>query len=36
MTRQKQRKIVFQLIYALNYQGLESRDFLLEEFYHLI
>lgn len=33
MIRQKQRKIVFQLIYALNYQGLESRDFLLEEFY---
>lgn len=33
MTRQKQRKTVFQLVYSLNYQGLENRDSILEEFY---
>lgn len=33
MTRQKQRKTVFQLIYALNYQGMEQKDVILEEFY---
>lgn len=34
MTRQKQRKIVFQLTYALNYQGLENKATILEEFYN--
>ncbi len=33
MTRQKQRKVVFQLVYALNYQGLDCKDTILEEFY---
>lgn len=33
MTRQKQRKTVFQLVYSLNYQGLENKDTILEEFY---
>ncbi len=33
MTRQKQRKVVFQLVYALNYQGLEYKESILEEFY---
>ena len=33
MTRQKQRKVVFQLVYSLNYQGLEQKDTVLEEFF---
>lgn len=33
MTRQKQRKVVFQLVYALNYQGLDCKESILEEFY---
>ncbi len=33
MTRQKQRKTVFQLIYSLNYQGMEHKDTILSEFY---
>lgn len=33
MTRQKQRKTVFQLVYALNFQGMEHKDTILEEFY---
>lgn len=33
MTRQKQRKVVFQLIYALNFQGMDHREEVLEEFY---
>ena len=33
MTRQKQRKVVFQLIYALGFQGLENKETILEEFY---
>lgn len=33
MTRQKQRKVVFQLIYSLNFQGLEQKDAILEEFF---
>ncbi len=33
MTRQKQRKVAFQLIYALNYQGLEQKEQALKEFY---
>ncbi len=33
MTRQKQRRIVFQLIYSLNYQGLEQKESVLDEFY---
>ncbi|MBQ8894201.1 MAG: transcription antitermination factor NusB [Clostridia bacterium] len=33
MTRQKQRKTVFQLVYAVNYQGLENKESILEEFY---
>ena len=34
MTRQKQRKTVFQLIYALNYQGVDRKEEVLEEFYN--
>lgn len=34
MTRQKQRRIAFQLIYALNYQGLDQVESVLEEFYN--
>lgn len=34
MTRQKQRRVVFQLIYSLNYQGLENKDSVLQEFYN--
>lgn len=33
MTRQKQRKVVFQLIYSINYQGTEQKDAVLDEFY---
>ncbi|MBQ4052375.1 MAG: transcription antitermination factor NusB [Clostridia bacterium] len=33
MTRQKQRKTVFQLIYSLNYQGLDQKDTILETYY---
>lgn len=33
MTRQKQRKVVFQLIYALGFQGIENKETILEEFY---
>ncbi len=33
MTRQKQRKVVFQLVYALNYQGMDGKETILEEFY---
>ena len=33
MTRQKQRKIVFQLVYSVNYQGIEQKETILEEFY---
>ena len=33
MTRQKQRKVVFQWVYSLNYQGMEQKDSILEEFY---
>ncbi len=33
MTRQKQRKVVFQLVYALNYQGLDCKESILGEFY---
>ncbi len=34
MTRQKQRKIVFQLVYSLNYQGLDQKETVLREFYN--
>ena len=34
MTRQKQRKVVFQLIYSLNYQGLDQKDAVLEAFFN--
>ena len=34
MTRQKQRKVVFQLAYALNYQGLDCKELILNEFYN--
>lgn len=34
MTRQKQRKVVFQLVYSLNYQGIEQRENVLKEFYN--
>lgn len=33
MTRQKQRKTVFQLVYSLNYQGLNNKESILNEFY---
>lgn len=33
MTRQKQRKIVFQLTYSLGFQGIENKEVILEEFY---
>ncbi len=33
MTRQKQRKIVFQLVYSLNYQGIDQKEIVLQEFY---
>ena len=33
MTRQKQRKVAFQLIYSLNYQGVEQKEMVLKEFY---
>ena len=33
MNRQKQRKSVFQLVYSVNYQGLEYKETILEEFY---
>jgi N utilization substance protein B len=33
MTRQKQRKIVFQLTYSVNFQGIENNESILEEFY---
>lgn len=33
MTRQKQRKTAFQLIYSLNYQGIDQKDQVLKEFY---
>lgn len=35
MTRQKQRKVVFQLVYSLNYQGMDFKESILEEFYRL-
>ncbi len=34
MTRQKQRKIVFQLVYSLNYQGIDQKESVLQEFYN--
>ncbi len=34
MTRQKQRRVVFQLVYALNYQGLDQKESVLAEFYN--
>lgn len=34
MTRQKQRKVVFQLIYSLNYQGIDQMEIVLQEFYN--
>ncbi|MBQ7935146.1 MAG: transcription antitermination factor NusB [Clostridia bacterium] len=34
MTRQKQRKVVFQLVYSLNYQGLDQKDAILEAFFN--
>ena len=33
MTRQKQRKTVFQLLYSLHYQGIDQKEAILEEFY---
>lgn len=36
MTRQKQRKVAFQLIYALNYQGLDQKDQILDEYYRTL
>ncbi len=33
MTRQKQRKVVFQLVYSLNYRGTDDLNAVLEEFY---
>ncbi len=33
MTRQKQRKVVFQLIYSLGYQGVEQMEQVLQEYY---
>lgn len=33
MTRQKQRKVAFQLIYALNWQGLSQCENVLDTFY---
>ncbi len=33
MTRQKQRKVVFQLVYSLNYQGLEQKDSILQSYF---
>lgn len=33
MNRQKQRKSVFQLIYSVNYQGMDYKETILEEFY---
>ena len=33
MTRQKQRKVVFQLLYSIHYQGTEQKDSVLENFY---
>jgi N utilization substance protein B len=32
MTRQKQRKTVFQLVYSMNFQGLDHKDDILQEF----
>ena len=34
MTRQKQRRVVFQLVYSLNYQGIDQKESVLSEFYH--
>ncbi len=34
MTRQKQRRVVFQLIYSLSFQGLDQKDTVLNEFYN--
>lgn len=33
MTRQKQRKVVFQLLYSLHYQGIDQKDAVMDEFY---
>lgn len=33
MTRQKQRKVVFQLIYSIGFQSVENKETVLEEFY---
>lgn len=34
MTRQKQRKVVFQLVYSLGFQGVDQRETALREFYN--
>jgi len=33
MTRQKQRRVVFQLVYSLGFQGIEQKETALHEFY---
>lgn len=33
MTRQKQRKVVFQLTYSIGFQNVENKEAVLEEFY---